>query len=256
MDGLVIGSGSLVGPPNEYSEVLDCDLKFTSSGSTNGDDWYVDNGSAAEYYLDADSAQSYDSLDDSNESCLQTIVESDSAETIKFYWKVSSEQDGDYLQFYIDDTRKDQISGEVDWTLKSYSVPAGTHILKWRYDKDSSEEAGSDCGWVDFVQWTGPSPEQDTSNWQEIAYKHDVLGRRVEKKVDGFSTRYVYDGAHVIAEYDGNNNLLRKYMYGPGIDQPEFSHEGTKSQIKSVSGPWGLGVFGAKGKSQIDNRKS
>jgi len=24
----------------------------------------------------------------------------------------------------------------------------------------------------------------------------------------------------VIAEYDGNNNLLRKYMYGPGIDQP------------------------------------
>jgi len=24
----------------------------------------------------------------------------------------------------------------------------------------------------------------------------------------------------VIAEYDGNNNLLRKYIYGPGIDQP------------------------------------
>jgi len=43
-----------------------------------------------------------------------------------------------------------------------------------------------------------------------------VLGRRVEKKVDGYSTRYVYDGPHVIAEYDGNNNLLRKYIYGPG----------------------------------------
>jgi len=59
VDGLVIGSGSLVGPPNEYSEALDCDLKFTSTGTTNGDDWYVDNGSAAEYYLDGDSAQSY-----------------------------------------------------------------------------------------------------------------------------------------------------------------------------------------------------
>jgi len=55
---------------------------------------------------------------------------------------------------------------------------------------------------------------------------------------------------------NGNNNLLRKYIYGPGMDQPEFSHEGTKSQIKSVSGPWSLGVFVAKGKSQIDNRKS
>jgi hypothetical protein len=42
----------------------------------------------------------------------------------------------------------------------------------------------------------------------------------VEKKVDGYSTRYAYDGDHIIAEYDGNNNLLRKYIYGPGIDQP------------------------------------
>jgi len=38
--------------------------------------------------------------------------------------------------------------------------------------------------------------------------------------VDGYSTRYCYDSPHVIAEYDGNNNLLRKYIYGPGIDQP------------------------------------
>jgi len=37
--------------------------------------------------------------------------------------------------------------------------------------------------------------------------------------------------AGVLGEYDGNNNLLRKYIYGPGIDQPEFGHEGTKSQI-------------------------
>ena len=25
------------------------------------------------------------------------------------------------------------------------------------------------------------------------------------------------DGPHMIGEYDGNNNLLRKYIYGPGI---------------------------------------
>jgi len=67
---------------------------------------------------------------------------------------------------------------------------------------------------------TTHSPEQDPSNWQTINYKHDLYGRRSEKKVDGYGTRYLYDGPHVIAEYDGNNNLLRKYIYGPGIDQP------------------------------------
>ncbi|MHC4540521.1 MAG: hypothetical protein ACYTEK_15975 [Planctomycetota bacterium] len=136
----------------------------------------------------------------------QTIAESSSAETIKFYWKVSSEQNGDYLQFYIDDTLKDEISGEVDWTLVSREVDAGTHVLKWRGAcpesfrgiKDSSGSDGDDCGWVDFVQWTGPSPapacpersRRDPSNWAvpkgpltgQIAYKHDVTGRRIEKK--------------------------------------------------------------------------
>jgi len=54
-----------------------------------------------------------------------------------------------------------------------------------------------------------------------------VAGRCVEKDVDGYTTRYVHDGPHVIAEYDGHpqdgsgrNNLLRKYIYGPVIDQP------------------------------------
>jgi hypothetical protein len=59
-----------------------------------------------------------------------------------------------------------------------------------------------------------PSPAQDPSNFQTINYKHDVYDRRSEKKVDGFSTRYLYDGGHVIAKYDGNNNLMHIYIYG------------------------------------------
>jgi len=41
----------------------------------------------------------------------------------------------------------------VDWQQRSFSVPAGTHTLKWQYDKDLSVNAGSDCGWVDQVSW-------------------------------------------------------------------------------------------------------
>ncbi len=32
--------------------------------------------------------------------------------------------------------------------------------------------------------------------------------------------QYVYDSSQVIAEYDGSDTLLRKFIYGPGIDEP------------------------------------
>lgn len=55
------------------------------------------------------------------------------------------------------------------------------------------------------------------------SYSYDYLGRRVSKTVYGtpdVTTRYCYDGDHVIAEYEGSDNLLRKYVYGAGIDEP------------------------------------
>jgi len=147
-------------------------------------------------------------------------VDSDSSETLKFWWKVSSDENDDYLRFYIDGSLQHSISGDTDWALKTYTISSGIHTLKWVYEKDYTDDDGEDCGWVDFVQWTGASPVPDSENWEQLDYKYDVGGRRSEKKIDGYATRYVYDGPHVIAEYDGNNNLLRKFIYGPGVDQP------------------------------------
>jgi hypothetical protein len=33
-------------------------------------------------------------------------------------------------------------------------------------------------------------------------------------------TKYCYDGDQIIAEYDGSNTLTKKFVYGPGIDEP------------------------------------
>jgi RHS repeat-associated protein len=51
-------------------------------------------------------------------------------------------------------------------------------------------------------------------------YYYDHGGRRIAKDVGGTVTKYAYDGAQVIAEYDGTDTLLRKFIYGPGIDEP------------------------------------
>jgi RHS repeat-associated protein len=41
------------------------------------------------------------------------------------------------------------------------------------------------------------------------------------------TTRFAYDGLNRIAEYDGSNNLLRRYVHGPGIDEPIVWYEGS-----------------------------
>ena len=72
--------------------------------------------------------------------------------TITFHWKVSSEKDYDFLEFYIDGALNDQVSGETDWEKKSYQVSPGSHTLKWVYRKDFSVSSGSDTGWVDQLE--------------------------------------------------------------------------------------------------------
>ncbi len=53
-----------------------------------------------------------------------------------------------------------------------------------------------------------------------ISYVYDALGRRIEKLVDGKITRFLYDSDQVIVEYDGSGQELRRFVYGPGIDEP------------------------------------
>ena len=144
------------------------------------------------------------------------------SERLTFYWKAYTEPN-DYLEFYIDNELQDRISNQMAWQRKSYIISgSGSHTLKWRYVKDDDGDGGDDRGIVDFIQWSG-SPALDPNNWSKITYKYDSGGRRIEKNVDGRITRYCYDGGHVIAEYDGTHGtstLLRKYIYGPGVDEP------------------------------------
>ncbi len=55
------------------------------------------------------------------------------------------------------------------------------------------------------------------------SYAYDYLGRRISRTVYGspdVTLKYAYDGQRIIAEYDANDTLLRKFTYGPGLDEP------------------------------------
>lgn len=58
------------------------------------------------------------------------------------------------------------------------------------------------------------------------SYAYDGLGRRRSKTVDGVTTRYLQDGADEVAEVDGaGGQLLRKHVFGPGVDAPVLTIE-------------------------------
>ena len=105
------------------SERQSCPVNRVATQSGEGN-WSIDSGTDSEYYYDGDAVQSDPSLMSSKESVLQTIVDIDNTETIKFHWKVSCQTSYDYLRFYIDDTFKDSITGDTDWASKEYTVPA------------------------------------------------------------------------------------------------------------------------------------
>lgn len=79
---------------------------------------------------------------------------------LSFRWKVSSEAAADLLSFSVDAASHPSvpaISGEVGWAWRILSIPAGNHVLRWSYGKNSSISAGSDRGWLDEVRFvSGP----------------------------------------------------------------------------------------------------
>jgi parallel beta-helix repeat protein len=132
-------------PPDPLSEALDTALSFTTGGN---EDWF--NQTTTSQY-GGDAAQSGD-ISHNQESWMQTTV--NGTGTVAFYWKVSSEEDFDFLEFYIDGSLEDQISGSVNWEQETYTISTlGSHTLEWRYVKDKDTDSGSDCGWVDKVEW-------------------------------------------------------------------------------------------------------
>jgi hypothetical protein len=84
-------------------------------------------------------------------SYVSVTIDVASGGNVSFFRKVSSENDYDYLKFYINNNEMAAWSGDWDWAEFTFPVSAGQNTLKWAYEKDGSVSNGSDCGWIDYV---------------------------------------------------------------------------------------------------------
>lgn len=99
--------------------------------------------------------------------------------------------------------------------------------VEWRYNErgDLAEKSdGSRYRYDEEGRLTGVALPDGT----RASYRYDPFGRRVEKEVNGTVTRYVYDGLHLAAEFDGQGHLTARYLHAPSLDHPLAMWRGGK----------------------------
>ena len=65
------------------------------------------------------------------------------------------------------------------------------------------------------------------SGGRTASLRYDPLGRLYEVSGSTGTTRFLYDGAALVAEYATNGTMLRRYMWGPNTDEPIMWDEGS-----------------------------
>jgi hypothetical protein len=92
-------------------------------------------------------------IGNSQSSELKITINVLANDSISFYSMVSSEQDYDFLHFYIDATEMTSWSGAGSWGYHAYPITAGNHMLRWVYDKDVYLASNLDLARLDNINF-------------------------------------------------------------------------------------------------------
>lgn len=71
-----------------------------------------------------------------------------------------------------------------------------------------------------------------TSAPGSVTLGYDPLMRLYQTVGGGVTTRFAYDGDQMIAEYNASNALQRRYVFGPGVDEPLVWYEGSGTSTR------------------------
>ena len=166
--------------------------------STTSIGWDIDN-------IGYDGEQSIKSgaIGDDDESAIEIEVNCTVAGVMTFYKKVSSEDNYDKLNFYIDNELIESWSGEIGWTEEIHAVNAGIHTFKWEYTKDGSVDEGSDCAWIDYVIFPlAPTPNNSDTSVVQVSsilasypnpFNPEITINYFNSKADASSSLKIYN---------------------------------------------------------------
>ena len=71
---------------------------------------------------------------------------------LNFNWAISSEQNYDFLKLFINGTQVASISGQQQFSAKSFNISGTNTVITWQYTKDSSIGNGLDKAFLHHVR--------------------------------------------------------------------------------------------------------
>lgn len=131
-------------------------------------------------YLGVYSAQA-PALGDGQSAAIETTIDGRQG-FIGFYFAVSSEADGDYLRFYIDDALQGEWSGDVAYQFAAFPVTSGVHTLRWEFARNDAGTGLNDTAWIDHISFPGSADSDGdgvVDGWEITHFgslDHDLCG--------------------------------------------------------------------------------
>lgn len=110
-------------------------------------DWFITD----DYVAEGDYALKSGDIGDNESSVLSIDYDVFSNHQISFHMQISSEEDHDYLNFYIDDELIQAWSNLILFEEFVFPVTEGEHTFTWEYIKDEDGSSGLDAAWVDYI---------------------------------------------------------------------------------------------------------
>jgi RHS repeat-associated protein len=108
--------------------------------------------------------------------------------------------------------------------LNQYSQIASSATINPTYDANGNLTSAGGSTYA----YDGENRLVSASGANSAALSYDPLGRLFQTSGGGAgTTQFLYDGDALVAEYDGANNMLRRYVHGPGVDEPLLWYEGS-----------------------------
>ena len=77
------------------------------------------------------------------------------SDSLRFWYKVSSELSYDFLYFKLNDVIVFRKSGDIPWSRAAIAIPAGYNKMEWVYVKDGSVSSGLDMAMIDMIDFAG-----------------------------------------------------------------------------------------------------